>query len=85
MAGRKTAAKEDAPLPAGGETLSDADRVARLEEAVNKQLDYVLQNEVTDLAARIRDIKAAMDMIRAIKADGAAKTGDAPVAISFLE
>ncbi|SBV99104.1 hypothetical protein KL86DPRO_11514 [uncultured delta proteobacterium] len=85
MARRKTAAKEDAPLPAVGEALSDEDRVARLEEAVNRQLDYVLQNEVTDLAARIRDIKAAMDMIRAIKAGGAAKTGDASMSISFLE
>ena len=85
MARRKAAAREDAPFPAAGEGLTDEDRIARLEEAVNKQLDYILQNEVTDLAARIRDIKAAMDMIRAIKADGAAKIGDASVEISFLD
>ncbi len=85
MARRKAAAKEEVPLPAPGESLSDEDRIARLEEAVNRQLDYILQNEVTDLGARIRDIKAAMDMIRAIKTGEAGQGRDAALEISFLE
>ena len=82
---RRKAAAEEAPLPPSGEALTDDARIARLEEAVNRQLDYILQNEVADLAARLRDIKAAMDMIRAIKAEGGAKSGDTSLEISFLE
>lgn len=82
---RRKAAVEEAPAPVTGDGLTDAERITRLEEAVNRQLDFILQNEVTDLASRIRDIKAAMDMIRSIKTDGTVKNPPAPVEISFLE
>ncbi|MCC8194342.1 MAG: hypothetical protein LIP28_06830 [Deltaproteobacteria bacterium] len=82
---RRKGAEEEAPLPLPGETLTEEDRVARLEEAVNRQLDHILRNEVTDLASRIRDIKAAMDMVKAIKAEGTAQAGGASLEVSFLD
>lgn len=86
MARRKATDKTDEPpVSVAGEWLTDEERIARLEEAVNRQLDFILQNEVTDLASRIRDIKAAMDMIRTIKTDGAVKAAPQPVEISFLD
>ena len=82
---RRKSASEAMPLPSSGGTLSEDCRIARLEEAMNRQLDYVLQNEVADLASRIRDIKAAMDMVRTIKAEAAVRTGDGTIEVSFLE
>ena len=82
---RRKAAISEIPLPGPVNALSDNDRIARLEEAVNRQLDYILQNEVADLASRIRDIKAAMDMIRTIKSEDPAASGEGALEISFLE
>lgn len=86
MARRKAAGAEGkAAVSVGGEPCTDEQRLKLLEQAVNRQLDYILKNEVADLASRIRDIKAAMDMIRTIRNESAAKGGDARVEISFLD
>lgn len=86
MARRKTTdADGKPPVSVEGELCTGEQRLTLLEQAVNRQLDYILKNEVPDLAARIRDIKAAMDMIRVIRSEIAPKSGDAKVEISFLD
>lgn len=86
MARRKSAGAEGkAAVSVGEESCTDGQRLKLLEQAVNRQLDYILKNEVADLASRIRDIKAAMDMIRTIRNESVAKGGEAQVEISFLD
>lgn len=62
---------------------TDAERIALLEEALNKQLLFILQNPVTDLAARVRDIKSAMDMLSALRSGDTAKAD--VITISFMD
>lgn len=57
-------AQEASFLPAG---LSDAERITLLEEAVNRQIGHILSNPVPDMAGRVKDIKATLDVIAAIK------------------
>lgn len=56
--------EQAALLPAG---ISDEERVALLEEAVNRQIAYVLANPVADLARRVKDIKAALDVLAVLR------------------
>lgn len=64
---------------------SEGERIALLEEAVNRQLAFVLHSPVADLAARVRDIKAAMDVLRALRSANAAGEAAATVTVRFLE
>lgn len=62
--------------------LSDEERVLLLEEAVNRQLAFVLAHPVEDLAKRIKEIKAAQDVLSSIKGKG---TGDVGIVVRFAE
>ena len=57
-------------LPALPDGISDDERLALLEQAVNKQLEFVLTQPVDDISRRVRDIKAAMDVIAGIRGKG---------------
>lgn len=62
--------------------LSDEERVRLLEEAVNRQLAFVLAHPVEDLAKRIKEIKAALDVLSSIRGRDA---GEAGIIVSFAE
>lgn len=62
--------------------LSDEERITLLEEAVNRQLAFVLAQPVDDLSKRIKEIKAALDVLAAIKGRDAQGAG---VVVSFAE
>lgn len=75
-----SAAPEDA-LPAAGE-LGEEERVRLLEEAVNRQLAFVLTRPVDDLSKRIKEIKAALDVLASIKGREA---GGGGIVVTFAE
>lgn len=62
---------------------TDAERITLLEEALNKQLLFILQTPVANLAARVRDIKAAMDMLAALQSGD--KTKADVITVRFME
>lgn len=68
----KNTAQEVAALPDG---MADDERIALLEQGINRQISYVLANPVPDMAARVRDIKAALDVLAAIKGKEKGQTG----------
>lgn len=74
--------------PPAGEIMPPADalgaeeRIRLLEEAVNRQLAFVLAHPVDDLAKRIKEIKAALDVLASIKGRDAR---DSAIVVSFAE
>lgn len=73
------AAAQEFLLPDG---LDDAQRLALLEQAIDRQLAFVLSSPVEDLSRRVKEIKAAMDVLAAIKGKDAAAPA---LAVSFEE
>lgn len=71
-----------APDGEGPRPLSGEDRIRLLEEAVNRQLAFVLASPVDDFSKRIKEIKAALDVLATIKGRDARDTG---VVVSFAE
>ena len=64
-------------LPEG---LEDADRIAFLEQAVDRQISYVLSGPVTDFSRRVREIKSALDVLASLRG----KTANV-IRVSFAE
>lgn len=65
-------APEEAPLATLPDGLGDDERLALMETAINKQLAFVLTSPVPDISRRIKEIKAAMDILakaRGVDAD----------------
>ena len=61
---------------------SDEERIALLEQSLNRQLAFVLTNPVEDISKRVRDIKGAFDLLAKLKG-GDSK--DSQIVISFEE
>lgn len=69
---------EDSSIPLEKEednlSLSDGlgheERVAVLEQAVNRQISFLLSHPVPDLSRRVRDIKVALDVLTALRGRG---------------
>lgn len=79
---KKRGGGEDAPVHLEKTPQSDAERIALLEEAVDRQLAYILTHPAPDLAARVRDVKAAMDMLAALRGKDAEHE---TITVSFME
>lgn len=77
--GEKVARTEDSPF---AEELGDEDRIRLLEDAIDRQLAFVLAQPVDDLAKRIKEIKAALDVLASIRGKDARGTG---IVVSFAE
>ncbi|MDL2272240.1 hypothetical protein LJC23_04320 [Desulfovibrio sp. OttesenSCG-928-I05] len=78
----QTEAAESPPPKLEAVPRDDAERIALLEEALDRQLAYILERPVADFAARIRDIKAAMDVLRSVRGGGG---GGGELRVSFME
>ncbi|MDL2207617.1 hypothetical protein LJB82_02725 [Desulfovibrio sp. OttesenSCG-928-M16] len=62
---KKAAAKTDEAMELND--LDSNERIDLLERALNRQLAYVLTHPVEDLSRRVKEIKAAMDVLDGLK------------------
>lgn len=62
---KKAAAKTDEAMELND--LDSNERIDLLERALNRQLAYVLTYPVEDLSRRVKEIKAAMDVLDGLK------------------
>lgn len=61
------------------EELEPEERIRLLELAVNRQLSHVLSRPVEDLSKRVKEIKAALDILESMKGGAVEKT----ISVSF--
>lgn len=69
--------EENVSLPEG---ICDEERIAVLEQAVNKQIAFLLSHPVPDLSKRVRDIKVALDVLTSLRGKGSGS-----ITVSFAE